>query len=148
MMQQSPRHQAAQGVNEDLRNFAKSSTNLDQAAARAGVQDHIAGRTLKKDDHGRSVYFKDEPDDGHHAPPRIVDDDVDSVQHLDLSVIDDNHHDGYTTLNHQQHSQIISQMKLDTERALMKIDEFDFSNKNLKPKQLLLRPNRGRLASI
>ena len=89
-------------VNNDLRNFAKSSTNLDQiegvilASSGAGGDDHQGTRSLKKD---RGVIFKDEPaaaPDERTPHARIaVDDDVDSVQHLDLSVIDDNQHDGF-----------------------------------------------------
>jgi hypothetical protein len=67
-----------------------------------------------------------------------MDDDVDSVQQMDLSVIDDNIEPG------QYH--LLQQIKLDTERALMEMDDHDFKNKNLKPKQLLLRPNRSRIA--
>ena len=88
-------------VNNDLRNFAKSSTNLDQIEgilASGGVgsgDDHQGTRSLKKDNRG--VLFKEEPAGDDRSQARIaVDDDVDSVQHLDLSVIDDNHHDGLT----------------------------------------------------
>ena len=81
-------------INQDLRNFAKSSTNLVEQVAEGGNDPHHV-RFLEKN----RVLFKEEPDESH---ARIgVDDDVDSVQHLDLSVIGDHQHDynnnGYQT---------------------------------------------------
>ncbi len=75
---------------------------------------------------------------------RIADDDVDSVQHLDLSVIDDPNQED-TGL---QNNQLLQRIQMDTERALMQIDEYDFKNKNIKPKQILLRPNRAKIQAL
>ena len=86
------------------------------------------------------MIFKEDLEE--HSQVRMVDEDVDSVQHLDLSVIGDNHQDEPSM------GQMLRQMQMDTERAMLKIDEYDFRNTNLKPKQLLLRPNRSRMVSI
>ena len=94
-------------------------------------------KTLKK----VGVAFRDSSD---HKNVRIADDDVDSVQHLDLSVIDDPNHED-TAL---QNNLLVQRIQMDTERALMQIDEYDFKNKNMKPKQLLLRPNRAKIHSL
>ena len=70
--------------------------------------------------------------------PRLGDEDADSVQHLEASVIDD---------HNEQHgqSQILAQLREQTEQNLLNIDQYDFKNRNLKPKHLLLRPNRSRI---
>ena len=57
----------------------------------------------------KRVIFKDLPDMSQQV--RIAEDDVDSVQHLDLSVLDDNDQD-----KHQQ-SQILKAITLNNERA-------------------------------
>ena len=55
------------------------------------------------------------------ANMRIADDDVDSVQQMDISVIGDNLHD-----DHHSRSAILDRIKADTERQNIRIDEFDF----------------------
>ena len=115
-------------INDDLRNFAKSSTYLNK---KISVDDSTPRQEqiFKKE----KVVFKD------LASGAKIDDDVDSVQHMDLSVIDDN-------LDFNNQSRLLNQIKMDKEKAILQIDEFDFKNKNLKPKQILLRPNRSRIA--
>ena len=97
---------------------------------RAPRQKQIEMHTQKKE----KVVFKD-------LSSRVrVEDDVDSVQHMDLSVIDDN-------FDPNNQSRLLNQIKQDTEMALLEMDEFDFKNKNLNPKQLLLRPNRAKITT-
>ena len=111
-----------------MRNFAKSSTYLNK---KISVDDSTPRQEqiFKKE----KVVFKD------LASGAKIDDDVDSVQHMDLSVIDDN-------LDFNNQSRLLNQIKMDKEKAILQIDEFDFKNKNLRPKQILLRPNRSRIA--
>ena len=121
-------YQQNDSLNEDLRNF-KSSTNLIKQGLQT-TRNRGAGGEDKR------VIFKDLPD------MRIAEDDVDSVQHLDLSVLDDNDQDK------GQQSQIFKAIQLNNERAQLKQDQRDFKNKNLSPRQLLLRPNRSRIKAI
>ena len=73
-------YQQNDSLNEDLRNF-KSSSNLIKQGLQT-TRNRGAGAEDKR------VIFKDLPDMSQQV--RIAEDDVDSVQHLDLSVLDDN----------------------------------------------------------
>ena len=122
-------YQQNDSLNDDLRNF-KSSTNLIKHGLQT-TRNRGAGAEDKR------VIFKDLPDLSHQV--RIAEDDVDSVQHLDLSVLDDNDQDK------GQQSQILKAIQINNEHAQLKQDQRDFKNKNLSPRQLLLRPNRSRI---
>ena len=71
------------------------------------------------------------------------DDDADSVQQLDLSIIDDNHHEDSLRYRSQQHfkRKLISEMKMDSSKYPSTINEQEFKNGSIHPKKLLLRPN-------